>query len=355
MRNLIAGIFLILLAAASARADSITLRGSVRLSVEGGPVRLADVAVLVGDDAKDLGDVVILDAVDGATGAQEVTIDQVRQKLTEAGAHWGRINLSGSRVTLRPSGASAVGRSPGGRLEAMTSARIDHRQTADAEPEALAADVLARESTLRGAIAAHVARAFGADPRDLRLILAGSEPGLLSASADRYAFELEPITSARGDRIELAMRLWNDGAVHARESVTIRPLQRTVTTRAAADVPRGRELAAADLTAAEEWLSPTDAADAIDSTEAAGHVTRETIRAGELIRRRNLRPVQVVHRGDRVIVRCLVGGVIIAVHAEALDDGARGQSIEFRKLGERQSFLASVAGPGEAVVDLRKP
>jgi flagella basal body P-ring formation protein FlgA len=60
----------------------------------------------------------------------------------------------------------------------------------------------------------------------------------------------------------------------------------------------------------------------------------------------------VVERGDRVKVRCLVGGIVIALKAEARADGAEGDTIELRKLGERSTFLATVTGRGEAIVDL---
>ena len=54
------------------------------------------------------------------------------------------------------------------------------------------------------------------------------------------------------------------------------------------------------------------------------------------------------------MVRCLVGGVVISLEAEAKSDGAEGEKIELRKLGERDTFLGTVAGPGSALIDLSR-
>jgi len=61
-----------------------------------------------------------------------------------------------------------------------------------------------------------------------------------------------------------------------------------------------------------------------------------------------------VKKGDQITVRCLVGGVAISVQAEARADGAAGEIIELRKLGERESFTAKVVGRSEAVLDLSR-
>jgi hypothetical protein len=54
------------------------------------------------------------------------------------------------------------------------------------------------------------------------------------------------------------------------------------------------------------------------------------------------------------MVRCLVGGVVISLEAEARTEGAKGDRIELRKLGERDTFMATATGPGAAVIDLSR-
>ena len=52
------------------------------------------------------------------------------------------------------------------------------------------------------------------------------------------------------------------------------------------------------------------------------------------------------------MVRCIVGGIVISLEAEARGHGAEGDTIELRKLGERDTFIATVTGPHAAVMDL---
>lgn len=87
---------------------------------------------------------------------------------------------------------------------------------------------------------------------------------------------------------------------------------------------------------------------------AVGRAVLKSLRAGDVLRQKHIRRETLIRRGDLVIVRCLVGGIVISIHAEARADGAKGQTIEFRKLGERATFLAEVAGHAEAVVDLAR-
>ncbi len=78
------------------------------------------------------------------------------------------------------------------------------------------------------------------------------------------------------------------------------------------------------------------------------------LKAGDVLKKKHVKRDVLVKRGDRVIVRCLVGGVVISLDAEARSDGAEGDLIELRKLGERATFMARVSGPGAAILDLAR-
>ncbi len=54
------------------------------------------------------------------------------------------------------------------------------------------------------------------------------------------------------------------------------------------------------------------------------------------------------------MVRCMVGGLVITLEAEARSDGAEGDVIELRKLGERDTFMGRAVGPGSATIDLSR-
>jgi flagella basal body P-ring formation protein FlgA len=117
-------------------------------------------------------------------------------------------------------------------------------------------------------------------------------------------------------------------------------------------LPRGTTIQEADFTVRELWLPPSRHRTVATPAELVGQITKRTLAADEPIRRPQVETPHVIDRGDRITVRCLVGGVAISLQAEAREAGGIGATIECRKLGERRSFRATVAGPGLAVFDL---
>jgi flagella basal body P-ring formation protein FlgA len=119
------------------------------------------------------------------------------------------------------------------------------------------------------------------------------------------------------------------------------------------DMEKDQIMAEDDLTVAEQWLPPSQAAMSVSSVQAIGRAAARKLNSGERLRDNSLRRDAMVKRGEQVIVRCLVGGVAISMQAEARTDGAEGDTIELRKPGERDTFRATITGRGQAVVDLR--
>lgn len=328
--------------------DSIRLCASVRLPAGAAAVRLADVAELEGAEAEQYADLVIAEVADDRL--LEIGIRQVRQRLEEAGVHWGRINLSGRAVVVRPHRTAAA-------PTAMTAVSLTAGQADDDRPHRSAAhDLLAAgiidEPTLRGAIAQYLARGFDVDPKDLRIIFDGADQDLLEESSQTYRIELKLESSLSSDRVTFTVRLWSDGVVTSSRQISLRPMVCTRTAVLGRDVDRGEPIGERDFTITQQWLPPLQAALTCDPAGAVGRLACKKLKAGETLRDKNVRQPTLIERGDRVMVRCLVGGVVISLQAEACADGAAGEAIEFRKLGERDTFLARVTGPGEAVIDL---
>ncbi len=104
--------------AAPALGDSVRLKSSVRMSAGAEKVRLGDIAELDGAEAQQYADLIVAELGASITPL-EISVSEVRAKLIEAGAHRGRINLSGRNVIIRPrrlAGATAP--------EAMTGASL---------------------------------------------------------------------------------------------------------------------------------------------------------------------------------------------------------------------------------------
>ena len=335
--------------ARSAWGDQITLKSSVRLPANAQAVCLAQIAELDGAEAARHADLVIAELGD-STEALEISVQQVRAKLTEAGAHWGRIQLAGRKVTVRPRRSSASGVPL-----AMTPASLDnhHRERQRRHiKDDLRADALVRSPTLRGAIAALIVGSLRVDPQELRLIFDRSDSSILDTPQQAYRFEIEPLGSIRSDRIELSIRAWSETRVEQRWALAVGPLLLRETVVLRHDAARGAQLTEADLTVDPQWLPPSQAGLLGTLVHAVGCTVARGMRAGDVLRHKDLRRKNLIERGDRVIVRCLVGGAVISIHAEARESGAKNQSIAFRKLGERETFQAVVIGKGEAVIDL---
>lgn len=339
------------LVAGAASADTITLKPSVRLAQNATAIKLSDVAQLDGPEAGALGDLVIMEITGNAV--IEVPIRDVRAKLDAAGAHWGHINLSGRLVTVRP-----YRNSDALPPQAMTSISLTNdgapkAKAESARDEQLAADVL-DSPTLRGTIANLVVSNLHIDAKNLRLGFDRSKSALLDTPVQTTRFEVEPLSSFASDRIDLTVRTWAQGQVQQSHSISIIPMIKVQAAALKNDIQRDQVITEADLEKSEQWLPPSQANLVSNHVAAVGRVAGKTLKAGEVLRDKNIRRENLIKRGDLVKVRCLVGGVAISLQAEARADGAEGDTIEFRKQGERDTFLATITGRGEAVVDLSR-
>ena len=343
---------LALMPVAPAPGDEITLKGSVRLEAGATAVHLGDIAELEGARAEGFAATVIAEAGHGPD-AMEISVSDVRRALSEAGVHWGKIQLNGRKVIVRP--AAAAGTSP---PMAMTPASIEQpsqrrRERAPARTFESAAD-LVDLPTLRGAAARTIVAGLGVRPDHLRLRFDGRDEKVLETDLSSYRFELQPLSSFQSDRIELGVRAWAQGRIAERYDLTVKPLIQTDVAVLRRDVARGEQLHEEDLSGETRWLVPSQVNNTARSVHAVGRVTDRALKAGDVLRRKHVKRDMVIKRGDRVMVRCLVGGVVISLEAQARSDGAQGDQVELRKLGERNTFFGTITGPGSAVVDLSR-
>ncbi|MHC4991512.1 MAG: flagellar basal body P-ring formation chaperone FlgA [Planctomycetota bacterium] len=333
------------------RGDDVVLKGSVRMSRPTADIRLADVATLEGPAATALADVVILTLEDPAQ-VREISVSEVRQRLTDLGVHWGQINLSGRRTIVRPAPGHAAAPP-----RAMTSVSVKPlaETTTPQEPgrQALdAATALIGEETVRGELVRFLVREMKRRPDTLRVGFPRADAEVLSTAASAYRLEIEPRSSLMSDRIELGIRAWQGRRIEHRWSVPMRLELLTDVRIASADLARGRVLTLPDVATQQRWLSPATAARVAPVEDVVGRATTIRLDSGAMILDAQLRAPTVVRRGDHVTVRCVVGGLVLSLKAEAREDGALHETIACRKLGERETFAATISGPGEVVIDL---
>lgn len=339
--------------AARAHADSIVLKRHASLSADTEAIELGDIAVLDGPEAQQFAELAVADRPAEKQSELTITVQEVRAALDQAGAHWGRIDLNGwkTQVQLRVAAAEPP--------QAMTgvSIEIDAAQSSSrvkANPELVPAQQLTAQPTVRGVIARTLARQFRVAPADLRLEFDPRDREVLELSMQQYRIELEPMSALYSDTVRLQVRAWTNTEIAHRATVAIGVQVRTGVVVMAREVHRGRTIEHADITTKAMWLGAGELEDLMDADSAAGRIATQSLEAGDVLRERNARKETLIERGDIVQVRCLVGGVVITMQAEARADGSEGETIEFRKLGERQPFLARVVNRNEAVIELSR-
>ncbi len=345
-------LFLASLLTASAVADTITLRASVRMSAGQNEIRLGDIAELVGEEARRYAETVIM-RVDAPDEPLEISLRTVRNALDDAGVHWGRVNLNGRVVVVRPRGRSIATPPMAMKEIALNSDPAPSRERRR-ERDAVTADTLVNEANVRGLIASIVARGLRVDPDRLQLSFNERDESLLAASTDESRYEVEPVSGVEGDRIDIVVRQWNDDRIENRETIRVSLRVRQPVVIVKEDVERGALIRESDLDVEHQWLPPRDVARVTRVDDAIGRKAAQRLRTGDVLRTQHLYRETLIRRGARVNVRCLVGGAVITLQAEARADGTDGETIEFRKIGERETFLATVTGANEAVINLTR-
>ncbi len=339
-----------------AAADDVVLRGSVRLDPAATSVRLADVAELSGPGAEQYAGLVLAEIAD-PTATLEISVQQVRDALGAAGVHWGKVQLSGRSVLVRPASQPSA---TAPRL--MAPARLDTRAPptapeTPAQPGAAAWEdgaALADLPTVRGGIARTLLGANNVPPERLRLAFEPRDAAILDTPLASAGFEIQPLSNLDTDRVEISLRAWSGGRIERQQAVTVRPMVQIDAAVLCRDINRGETLHEEDCLVEQRWVSPLQASTHSSLIEAVGRVADSPLKAGDVLKKKYFKREVLVKRGDRVVVRCLVGGVVISMEAEARGDGLEGEKVELRKIGERATFFGTVAGPGSVIVDLAR-
>ncbi|MBX3356324.1 MAG: flagellar basal body P-ring formation protein FlgA [Phycisphaeraceae bacterium] len=391
------------LLAVAAGADSIILRSAVRARSDDGAVLLRDVAELQGSEVSRFGDLVIATVPSGAP-AREVTVEEIRRRLEQAGANWARIDLEGRRVVIRPRlseaagalGANApisiapkgTGRSDGagdsgaasGRSGAadgptgtagdgrgiaadgtqrMEPRRIDPRRAGRrGSSDPVLASAVSDERSVRALVADAIGRALNEPSDSVRISFEGLDAATLAEVPNHLRIEIEPIGLLDGDRAEFAVRWWREGRVERRTNLSAFAEVARLATVASRDLRKGDQPGDGDVDGALVWVRPSERLRIVRPGAVGGRVLASSVRAGEPIFDSQFERQLLVRRGDRVVVRSVVGSLALSVDAIAQSDGREGEVIELVRVvsGQRQrsTISATVTGRGEAVLAQRQ-
>ena len=348
---------LLLCSASTAIADVIQLRRSARL-LDGDIVHLRDIADLDGAEAAALGDIVLATMPQDRSTPLKLQITDIRNALElDRSVNWGRIELNGGTVIVRhrpimQSGPPLAMRS----IQLAEQTRTENRRSRSDAVIRQQADELIGLDTLRGWLARAITAELDVSPTDLQLAFDVDDEQLLDAFRSRDRFETRPMNNFKlSKRCDFDVRRWKDDTPLDRRIVSVEAWIRTELALPKSQIPRGQTLTASDLTVSEHWLTPLEHGELAPARTAIGHDSAAVLRTDSPIRRRDLRPRQIIRRGDTVHVDCLVGGGVVSMLAVAPEGAAMGDLVTLRKGRERESFTATVTGSGRAMVDRTAP
>jgi len=330
--------------------DDVTLRSSARLPAGATEVTLADIADITGEYGNSLGGVVVLQLA-GPPRVIELSVQDVRQKLDEAGAHWGKVNLQGGRVVIRPRTPMA-GNAPLAMHPVALRGEVQEHRIRNDEHAYHLVSAFADENSVRGAIGRYIASGLVTQVSAIKLAFDARDEALLATTSTQFRIEVEAVSSLRSDRIQMVVRLWDGMRIAQNATLTVLPIVRTDAVVAARNMDEGAKVMASDLSIEDMWVSPSRSGWYTNPADVVDHVLDRAVQAGERLATKHLRKHIIMRRGDRAMVRCLVGGIVLSLEVECRQEGAEGEMVEFRKLGERETFFATITAPGEAVMDL---
>jgi len=195
------------------------------------------------------------------------------------------------------------------------------------------------EAAARLALGEQAERAGLVEPEfDVAVVKAGPA---LPACAGKLAVDDVDTRSASRMRFEAVCT----GADGWRREVVVRASVSARVLVAAVDVPANRPLRDADVTLERRDVTATR--DTLSDPQALdGMASRRALRQGDLLRRSALVAPTLVKRGDAVRIVARQGGIEVTVPGEALDAGARDETIRVRNTTTGTVIRARVSAAG---------
>jgi flagella basal body P-ring formation protein FlgA len=333
-----------LLAAFVVRADTITLKRTVRVE-PGAPITLADIADLDGAHAARLADIVIAENTDAlarqnpgdadAPNRWTLGLGAVRDTIdARDGVNWAFLSLRGRDVTLIAPDRRPIPR------------RADDATAADtaARPEGITSFPEGSIGRFARGVVRTILRVGDAD---LRMVWPAREADFLTRPVGTRTVHVQPIGTS--DRMPLEITVYDGDRIVrtevVRAAITVRRRVHTISK----PLNRGTAITSGDFTTREAWVGP-----GVDPAPAAtGQIAARRLESGTIIETDDISPPLVVERGELITLHCVSGAIAIRVPARALADGRDGETVPVEMEGSKRRVLARMNGAGKAVLVVR--
>lgn len=162
-----------------------------------------------------------------------------------------------------------------------------------------------------------------------------------------------PSSIAAGDcRIHVAARSV-DGPIEV--DLNIRLTEHPTVAVPRRSLPRGHRIRPGDLTTSPLSSDQLEQEHVIDPNDVIGMEVRNGLRANQPFSRGDVGAPILVHRGDLIELRSIVGRIWVTTNAKALDNGSESDLIEVETMQPRKRLIARVVQPGLVEIVTRAP
>ncbi len=301
-------------------------------------ITLEEVAELEGE-ALALASIEVARFADGQR-AMTVSLEQVRQALSDSGVRWSVVSLRGYMRC---------------EVQQLRSERpvvaVDEALPVVGNEQAVEV-AIDRPYTLEDRIEQGLAAELGVALEDLRLSFSERDVEALRAPAVSGRYEIEVVGGARVGRVIVAVRRYLSRPEPEVWRFSVEVARRHLAVVAARSIDRHARLSSRDLRIASVWQTRASEEPVSDLQLVIGQTAAQTMDEGEVVTPDSIRPPVVVQRGADVVMQAVVGGVEVTASARAMEDGAIGETIRLQRPGRREPVHAVVVGRNRVEVEV---
>ena len=288
-------------------------------------VTLADVATLDGPAAEAFATL----ELDSTTDA--VALADVRRLLTEAGADWSVLTLTGhARCTLTP------------QADAPAALVFADTPVTSASPQGSGVS----GPTVADLVAQRLAE-FNATTPDALQITFPDDPdqqALLQRGTGDARYELVPTSRTGLGRVPMRILRYDAAGTVTESAVTVDVARRATVVTAAYEVRRDERLTETNLKVREVLLTGDAERTFTETADVIGKRARAPLREGAVIQANDLVEELLIERGDLVTVSAIRGRLVVRTVARATEDASLGEAVALRRDDTRETFYATVSG-----------
>jgi len=284
-----------------------------------------------------------------------VTLDQLRQLLSDAGVNIALVNLSGASQC-------EINRADDLMDERQSLATWIASQDDNAPAATLASDSIPASATappaldpkslhsLRDALIADMSTRTGIDPDSLELSFSPGDEKLLRLFEPAYDFEISAISVHGLGDVTWAVSISSGGQTH---KVDIQATARAWEIEAILTQPVSVRQVIRDQDVVEKRRLVDQIPDdpLLAKAQAVGEEASRDLKPGTVLTARMVNPVLLARPGQLITVTAIRGHMKVVTVARAAEGGTYGQSIRVRSdTDPSQSYQATLTGPQEATV-----